>query len=253
MPCRILLERLLFFALARFTVGAFFRILRVCRVTVRLLLFLFKKDLVCKAQLHRLLRIHPGLIAHEVGDAGVAESALCSIGIDDAFLDLGQHLDGLFHVLGIAHRNRAGVMDHQHGNGTHLDSVTGHCHNRCGRCRNRIDLDRDTALVVLQHGINLGSGEHIAARRVDPDGQIPLAGFQLIPEHLRRDLIAPERFLVDGAFQPEDSGVVTVFDPVPEFLHRFLLPFFRGLLSLSRLSLSGSSSGSCSSDCVCLG
>ena len=192
MPCRILLERLLFFALARFTVGVFFRILRVCRVTVRLLLFLCKEDLVCKAQLHRLLRIHPGLIAHEVGDAGMAESALRCVGIDDAFLDLGQHLDSLFHILGIAHGNGAGVMDHQHGNGTHLDSVTGHCHNGCSGCRNRIDLDRDAALVVLQHGINLGSGEHIAARRVDPDGHIPLAGFQLIPKHLRRDLITPE-------------------------------------------------------------
>ena len=192
MPCRILLERLLFFALARFTVGVFFRILRVCRVTVRLLLFLCKEDLVCEAQLHSLLRIHPGLIAHEVGNAGVAESALCSIGIDDALLDFGQHLNGFLHVLGVAHRNRAGVMDHQHGNRTHLNSITGHCHNRCSRCRNCIDLDRDAALVVPKHGIDLGSGEHISARTVDPDGHIPFAGFQLIPKHLRRDLITPE-------------------------------------------------------------
>ena len=192
MPCRILLERLLFFALARFTVGVFFRILRVCRVTVRLLLFLCKEDLVCEAQLHSLLRIHPGLIAHEVGNTGVAESALCSIGIDDALLDFGQHLNGFLHVLGVAHRNRAGVMDHQHGNRTHLNSITGHCHNRCSRCRNCIDLDRDAALVVLKHGIDLGSGEHISARTVDPDGHIPFAGFQLIPKHLRRDLITPE-------------------------------------------------------------
>ena len=181
----------------------------------------------------------------------MAESALCSVGIDNALLDLGQHLDGFLHVLSIAHRYRAGVMDHQHGNGTHLDNVTGHCHNGCSRCRNRIDLDRDAALVILKHGIDLSSGEHISARRVDPDGHIPLTGFQLIPEHLWRDLIAPERFLIDGAFQPEDSGIVTVFDPVPEFLHRvLLLSFFRGLLSLSRLSLSGSSSGS---GCVSFG
>ena len=192
MPCRILLERLLFFALARFTVWVFFRILRVCRVTVRLLLFLCKEDLVCEAQLHSLLRIHPSLIAHEVGNTGVAESALCSIGIDDALLDFGQHLNGFLHVLGVAHRNRAGVMDHQHGNRTHLNSITGHCHNRCSRCRNCIDFDRDAPLVVLKHGIDLGSGEHISARRVDPDGHIPFAGFQLIPKHLRRDLITPE-------------------------------------------------------------
>ena len=192
MPCRILLERLLFFALARFTVRVFFRFLRVCRVTVRLLLFLCKEDLVCEAQLHSLLRIHPGLVAHEVCNTGMAESALCSIGVDDALLDFGQHLDGLFHVLGIAHCNRAGVMDHQHGNRTHLNSITGHCHNRCSRCRNCIDLDRDAALVVLKHGIDLGSGEHISARTVDPDGHIPLAGFQLIPKHPRRDLITPE-------------------------------------------------------------
>ena len=180
----------------------------------------------------------------------MAESALCSVSIDDALLDFLQHLDGLLHVLGVAHRNGAGVMDHQHGDRTHLDSITGHCDNRCRRSCNRIDLDRDAALVILKHGIDLGGGEHISARTVDPDGHIPLAGFQLIPEHLRRDLIAPERFLIDGSFQPEDSGVITVFDPVPEFLHRVLLPFFRGLLSLSRLSLSGSSSGSV---CVSLG
>ena len=192
MPCRILLERLLFFALARFTVRVFFRILRVCRVTVRLLLFLCKEDLVCKTQLHRLLRIHPGLIAHEVGNTGMTQAALCSVSIDDALLDFVQHLDGLFHVLGVAHRNGAGVMDHQHGDRTHLDSITGHCDNGCRRSCNRIDLDRDAALVILKHGIDLGSGEHIATRRVDPDGHIPLAGFQLIPEHLRRDFITPE-------------------------------------------------------------
>ena len=192
MPCRILLERLLFFALARFTVRVFFRILRVCRVTVRLFLFLRKEDLVCKAQLHRLLGVHPGLIAHEIGNAGMGQTRLCGIRIDDAFLDFVQHLDGFFHVLGVAHRNGAGVMDHQHGDRTHLDGVTCHCHNRCRRSCNRIDLDRDASFVVLEHGIDLGSGEHISARTVDPDGHIPLTGFQLIPEHLRRDLIAPE-------------------------------------------------------------
>ena len=122
----------------------------------------------------------------------MAEAALRCVGIDDAFLDFGQHFNGLFHVLGVAHCNSAGVMDHQHGNRTHLDSITGHCHNGCCRSCNCIDLDRDATLVVLKHGIDLGSGEHIAARRVDPDGHIPLTGFQLIPEHLRRDLIAPE-------------------------------------------------------------
>ena len=176
----------------------------------------------------------------------MGQTALCSVGIDDALLDFIQHLDGLFHVLGIAHRNGTGVVDHQHGNRTHLDGVTSHCHNGCRRSCNRIDLDRDTALIVLEHGIDLGSGEHITARTVDPNGHIPLARFQLISEHLRRDLIAPERFLIDGTFQPEDSGVVTVFDPVPEFLHRVLLPVFRGLLSLNRLSLSGSSVSSSS-------
>ena len=122
----------------------------------------------------------------------MSQTRLCGIRIDDALLDFGQHLDGFFHVLGVAHRNGAGVMDHQHGDRTHLDSITGHCDNGCRRSCNRIDLDRDAALVILKHGIDLGSGEHIATRRVDPDGHIPLAGFQLIPEHLRRDFITPE-------------------------------------------------------------
>ena len=77
-------------------------------------------------------------------------------------------------------------------------------------------------LVVLEHGIDLGSSKHIAARTVDPDGHIALTGIQLIPEHLRSNLISPERFLVDGAFQPEGSGLVTVLDPVPELFHLLL-------------------------------
>ena len=96
----------------------------------------------------------------------MTETALRCVGIDDALLDFGQHFNGFFHVLGIAHRNGAGVVDHQHGNRAHLDGITGHCHNGCSRCRNRIDFDRDAALVVLKHGIDLGSGEHIPARRV---------------------------------------------------------------------------------------
>lgn len=138
-------------------------------------------------------------------------------------------------------------MDHQHSNRAHLNNITGHGNNGCRRCSNRIDLDRNSALVVLEHGIDLSSSKHIAARTVDPDGHIALTGIQLIPEHLRSNLISPERFLVDGAFQPEGSGLVTVLDPVPELFHLLLLPLFFGILSLCRLSLSGFSS----SGCVC--
>ena len=178
----------------------------------------------------------------------MGQATLGCVGVDDALLDLVQHLDSFLHILGVPHRNGTGVMDHQHSNRAHLDGISGHGNNGRRRCSNRIDLDRDAALVVLEHGIDLGSSKHIAARAVDPDGHITLTGIQLIPEHLRCNFITPERFLVDGAFQPKGSGLVTVLDPVPELFHIALLSFCRfGVLSLCRFSLSGVSS----SGCVC--
>ena len=51
---------------------------------------------------------------------------------------------------------------HQNGDRTHLDSITGHCDNGCRRSCNRIDLDRDAALVILKHGIDPVSYTHLA-------------------------------------------------------------------------------------------
>ena len=97
-------------------------VIRIRLVPLRLLFLLFlrlygfKKDLIREAQLHRLLRVHPGLILHELGDPVVGKAGLKGIGVDDALLDLVERRDGSLHVFGIAHGNGAGIVDHQHGN-----------------------------------------------------------------------------------------------------------------------------------------
>ena len=50
--------------------------------------------------------------SHSSGVSGTWSGWAC-FAIIDAFLDLVQHLDSLFHILGIAHRHSAGVMDHK--------------------------------------------------------------------------------------------------------------------------------------------
>src|SRR5699024_532311 len=77
----------------------------------------------------------------------------------------------------------------------------------------------------------------------NPDCNVAGVRLQLLPECLRRHLIAPEGLLVYGPFQAEDPAAGFIFDPVPESLHRIvLLSFFFGILSLCRFSLSGWSS-----------
>ena len=195
----------------------------------------------------------------------MGQAALGGIGVDDALLDLVQRGDSLLHVLGVAHRNGAGVVDHEHGHRGHQHLAARHRNDTGGGRGNGINLHGHRTGVVTEHGVDFRCGEHIAARRVDPDRDVLRTGIQFFPERFRGHLVAPEGLIVDGALQPKHPAAGFVVNPVPEFLHlaRFL-PFcvFFGVLSLCRFSLSGSccvssSSGSSSfgwfcSTAVCL-
>ena len=173
----------------------------------------------------------------------MGQAALGGIGVDDALLDLVQRGDSLLHVLGVAHRNSAGVVDHEHGHRGHQHLAARHSNDAGGGCGNGIDLHGYAAGVVTEHGVDFRCGEHIAARRVDPDRDVLRTGIQFFPERFRGHLVAPEGLVIDGPFQPKHPAAGFVVNPVPEFLHlaRFL-PFcvFFGVLSLCRFSLSGS-------------
>ena len=63
-------------------------------------------------------------------------------------------------ILGVAHGNGHGVVDHEHGYRAHQHTVARHGDYGSRRCRNRIDLHRDPALVVTGHceifSVNIG-------------------------------------------------------------------------------------------------
>ena len=62
-----------------------------------------------------------------------------------------------------------------------------------------VDLDRDVALVIHQHVVDLCCGHAVTARRVDPDRNVTGACVQLVAEQLRGDVIVKPAFLRDGA------------------------------------------------------
>ena len=97
-----------------------------------------------------------------------------------------------------------------------------------------VDLDRYVAVVVHQHIVDLRRSNAVAAGRVDPDGDIPGAGHQLILEKLRRDGIVKPAFLGDGPVQEQRSLLNLLLRilihhrpvfPIPELLHRIFPPF----------------------------
>ncbi len=44
----------------------------------------------------------------------MGKTSLQCIGIDDGILDRIQHLNRLLHLVMVSHRNRGGIMDHDH-------------------------------------------------------------------------------------------------------------------------------------------
>ena len=158
-----------------------------------------EQQIIGESQFHSLVGIHPGLGIHEVADLGTGQAGLDLVGIDDAFLDFGEHIDCLLHLLAVTDSNRQGVVDHHERRGRHEHLCTSHRNDGCGRGGNAVDLDRDVTVVVHQHIVDLGGCHAVPTGRVDPDGDIPGAGHQLILEKLRRDIIVKPALLSDRA------------------------------------------------------
>src|SRR5699024_721895 len=88
-----------------------------------------------------------------------------------------------------------------------------------------------------------GSRKYVPAGAVNPGYNVAGVRLQLLPECLRRHLIAPEGLLVYGPFEAEEPAAGLCFDPVTESRQRAALAsLFFGVLSLCRFSLSGWSS-----------
>ena len=49
--------------------------------------------------------------------------------------------------------------NHQHGHGAHTDLGSGHSDDGCRRSGKRVNLDRDIALVVHEHVVDLRSSK----------------------------------------------------------------------------------------------
>ena len=92
-------------------------------------------------------------------------------------------------------------MDHEHGHRGHEDPGTRHGDDGCGGRRDAIDLHGHLVGVVHQHIVDLSRRHAVAAGRIDPDGDVPVPGHQLLLEKLGRDVIVKPAFLGDGAVQ----------------------------------------------------
>ncbi len=114
-------------------------------------------------------------------------------------LTFGEHIDCLLHLLAVTDSDRQGVVDHHERRGRHEHLRTCHRNDGCGRGGNTVDLDCDVAVVVHEHIVDLGGCHAVTTGRVDPDGDIPGAGHQLILEKLRRDFIVKPALLSDRA------------------------------------------------------
>ena len=117
-------------------------------------------------------------------------------------------------------------MDHKHGHGRYQNLRA--CHSDDGRCRggNAVDLDRDIAVVVHQHIVDLSRRHAVAAGAVDPHGDVTAAAVQFILEKLRRDIIVKPAFFCDGSVQKQRPfRCLRLVLPIPKFLHRFFPPF----------------------------
>ena len=87
--------------------------------------------------------------------------------------------------------------------GGHENLVAGHCDDRRGRGGDTVNLDRDVALVIHQHIVDLGSGYAVTAGAVDPHGDVPGACQEFLLEQLGCDIIIKPTFLCDGAVEKQ--------------------------------------------------
>ena len=157
------------------------------------------------------------------------------VGIDNAFLDLSQHGDGLLHfgIVSKCHGHR--IMDHQKRSRCHQHRSSCHRNDGCSRCCNAINFDSHIALVIHKHGINLTCSHTVTSRTVQPDGHRSFASEKFITEHLRRDIIVKPTILCDSSVKLKNAlgflfglpGFRCQIRPLPELsvLHRSFPPF----------------------------
>ena len=215
--------------LLRGVVAVLFAGILFIRFGFRIGLLFVEHDLIGKAQFNRLLGVEPGLVGHQLRDLVAGKPGLCLIGVHDALLDLVERGDGFLHRLRVPHGNGDRVMDHQHRDRGHHHTVTGHGDDGRGAGRNGVDLHGHGAGIITDHGVYLSGCEYVAAGTVDIDGDIALFSIQVVPERLGRHAVRPERFFVNGTFQPKDTAAAVIPDPTPELAHSgssFLYCFF---------------------------
>ena len=193
-----------------------------------------EQQIIGKAQFNGFVGIHPCLGIHKVTELGTGQPGLDFIGIDNAFLDFGEHIDCPLHLLTVTDGNRQRIMDHHQCRGRHENLGTRHGNDGCGRSSNAIDFYGHIALVVHEHIVDLCRRHTIAAGRVDPHGNVTVATVQFILEKLRRDIIVKPAFFGDGPVQEQRSLRNLLLCllighrsglPIPEFLHRIFPPF----------------------------
>jgi len=135
--------------------------------------------------------------------------------------------------------NSGRIMDHQHGNRGYQDGVACHGDHTGGACSDAVYLHGDFPLIVGKHIVDLCRRHAVAARRVDPHGDVARAAVQLILKKLRRDVIVKPAIFRDGAAQFQDAllrprFLVFHFLPVPELLCLHPTPPFPVRPPLSR-------------------
>ena len=180
-----------------------------------------------------------------MADAGAGQAGFQLVSVNDAFLDLIQQLTRPAHFLAVAHGDGEGVVDHHHGCGAHTDLGARHGDNRGRAGCNAGDLDRHVAGIFSEHGVDLRSGNGVAARRVDGNNDGAVCGEQLLPERGRGYLIPIPAFLRNRPLQKQRPllRVGFVSGPIPEMLVHldFLLPRLGGSFSSGLVSSSGAS------------
>ena len=203
-----------------------------------------EQQIIGKAQFNGFVGIHPGLGIHKVAELGTGQPGLDFIGIDNAFLNFGEHSDCLLHLLTVTDGNCQRIMDHHQCRGRHENLGTCHGNDGCGRSGNAVDFHSHIALVVHEHIVDLCRCHAVAAGRVDPHGNVAAAAVQFILEKLRRYIIVKPAFFGDGPVQKQ-RPLLNLFLrllighrlglPIPEFLHRIFPPFRHWWVYLQKL------------------
>ena len=144
-----------------------------------------------------------------------------------------QKFHSLLHLCMVTPRNRCRIMDHHHAHRTHPYLSSCHCNDRRRRCRKPVNLHSNLPRILRQHVKNLRCGNTVPARAVDPQGNIPCPGIQLILKKSRRDIIVKPAVLSNYPVHEQNPflSFLSAFQiyhflfPVPKLLHQYPSPF----------------------------